>query len=81
MYLTDMYSDGIAILPYHRVVKPEGGMSPARVLDVLSPWFDVSREEYAPGAATQRLISKKYRPHPSSLSSFISKGKSRAFSS
>ncbi len=58
MYLTDMYSDGIAILPYHRVVKPEGGMAPARVLDVLSPWFDVSREEYAPGAATQRLIEE-----------------------
>ncbi len=50
MYLTEMHSDGIAILPYHRVVRLKGGMTAARVLDALSPYFDIAGAGYAPGA-------------------------------
>ena len=56
MYLTDMHAEGIAILPYHRIVRLKGGTTAARVLDALSPYFDVAPAEYAPGAACDALI-------------------------
>jgi len=56
MYLTDMRGDGIAILPYHRTARLKAGMAADRVLDVLSPYFDIAPAEYAPGAVCERLI-------------------------
>jgi uncharacterized protein (DUF1015 family) len=58
MYLTDMHADGVAILPYHRVVRLKGSMTAARVFDVLSPYFEVSRAEYERGTVADRLIEE-----------------------
>ena len=46
MYLTDMHADGIAILPYHRVVSLKEKKEAHRSLQPLSPYFEVSKVEY-----------------------------------
>jgi uncharacterized protein (DUF1015 family) len=58
MYLTDMYSDGIAILPYHRAVKLKERKGQAGVLDLLSPCFDISRPEVSAKTDLDRLIEE-----------------------
>lgn len=42
IYLTDMYAEGIKILPYHRVVKLETPRGTREILQALSPYFDAS---------------------------------------
>jgi len=56
MYLTDMRTEGIAILPYHRTVLLKAGMTQVSILDALSPYFDIAPAEYAAGAVCERLI-------------------------
>ena len=43
MHLTDMHADGIAILPYHRIVRLKEKKEPSQVLALLSPYFDATK--------------------------------------
>jgi uncharacterized protein (DUF1015 family) len=41
IYLTDMYAEGITILPYHRIVKLARKRGMKEILAALAPYFDV----------------------------------------
>ncbi len=58
MYLTDMHADGIAILPYHRVVSLKEKKTDAQLLAAAAPYFEVVRVESPPGSGPDGLVEK-----------------------
>ena len=56
IYLTSMYADGIAVLPYHRMVKLISPRGVREVLSCLAPYFDVSEIPYTGAEALKGLI-------------------------
>jgi uncharacterized protein (DUF1015 family) len=44
IYLTDMYADGITILPYHRMLKLARKRGIEEIATVLAPYFEVTKE-------------------------------------
>jgi uncharacterized protein (DUF1015 family) len=57
MYLTDMNADGIAILPYHRIVKLNRKTSVSEILKPLEPYFDISDASCREDGTIDRLIA------------------------
>jgi uncharacterized protein (DUF1015 family) len=58
MYLTDMHADGIAILPYHRVVSLKEKKEDKQVLALVAPYFDVAKVECPPQAGPEGLVEQ-----------------------
>jgi uncharacterized protein (DUF1015 family) len=58
MYLTDMHADGIAILPYHRVVSLKEKKADKQILELVAPYFEVSKVEYPPQAGPEGLVAQ-----------------------
>jgi uncharacterized protein (DUF1015 family) len=56
IYLTDMNSDGIAILPYHRVLKLNEKKRIDTLLAQIAPYFDVTEIPRWEGGELARLI-------------------------
>ena len=56
IYLTDMHSEGITILPYHRMVKLARKRGVKEILAALAPCFDVSQIPYEGRESLSRLI-------------------------
>jgi uncharacterized protein (DUF1015 family) len=56
IFLTDMNADGIAILPYHRLVRLNKKRDAGEILRTLSPYFAVSRISETDPATICRLI-------------------------
>ena len=75
MYLTDMHADGIAILPYHRVVSLKEKREDTQVLAAVAPYFDVAKVECPPRSGPEGLVEADIVLLPPSLSSFTSTGK------
>jgi uncharacterized protein (DUF1015 family) len=57
MYLTDMNAGGIAILPYHRIVKLNKKTSVSEILRPLEPYFDISDASCREDGTIDRLIA------------------------
>jgi uncharacterized protein (DUF1015 family) len=58
MYLTDMHADGIAILPYHRVVSLKEKKEDKQVLAAVAPYFEVAKVECPPQAGPDGLVEQ-----------------------
>ncbi|MGD0230280.1 MAG: DUF1015 domain-containing protein [Syntrophorhabdales bacterium] len=58
MYLTDMDGEGIAILPYHRIVSLKERKGPTEILTLLEPYFHSSKMEYEPEGGPDALVDK-----------------------
>ena len=58
MYLTDMHADGIAILPYHRVVSLKERKEDKQILALVAPYFEVSKVEYPPQVGLDGLVEQ-----------------------
>ncbi len=56
IYLTDMYAEGITILPYHRMVKLARKRGVKEILAALAPYFDVSTTPYESRESLNSLI-------------------------
>jgi uncharacterized protein (DUF1015 family) len=57
VYLTDMHSSGVSILPYHRLVKFARPRAIKEILAPLEPYFDRSEAPVERGPALDRLIA------------------------
>lgn len=58
IFLTDMNSDGIAILPYHRLVKLNEKRNVGKMFEALEPYFTVSQVPDTDPSAVCRLIDE-----------------------
>ena len=67
MYLTDMHADGIAILPYHRVVSLKERKEDKQILALAAPYFEVSKVEYPPQVGLDGLVEQISRSPALSL--------------
>jgi uncharacterized protein (DUF1015 family) len=71
MYLTDMHADGIAILPYHRVVSLNEKREDTQVLAAAAPYFDVVKVECPPRSGTDGLVEEISSSSPLSFALYF----------
>ncbi|HVN97144.1 MAG TPA: DUF1015 domain-containing protein [Syntrophorhabdaceae bacterium] len=57
LYLTNMYSQGIVILPYHRIVKFEKERPLGEMLSLLSDYFDVAPHPYKDRGSVKQALT------------------------
>jgi uncharacterized protein (DUF1015 family) len=68
IYLTDMHSDGIQILPYHRVIRLKEKRSIDGLLSAAESYFEVTRVAYHDAGVLEQLVGEiSSSPHLSFL--------------
>ncbi|OPY70606.1 MAG: hypothetical protein A4E57_00449 [Syntrophorhabdaceae bacterium PtaU1.Bin034] len=58
IYLTDMHSDGIQILPYHRVIRLKEKRSIDGLLSAAENYFEVTRVAYHDAGVLEQLVGE-----------------------
>jgi uncharacterized protein (DUF1015 family) len=58
LYLTNMYSDGIVILPYHRMIKSETARSLSDLLSLLGDRVQIEKHAFNGGAHSTKEVLK-----------------------
>lgn len=56
IYITDMHSQGITILPYHRTVKLKVQKDIGEIMQAAGPFFEITEVEYEGREALRKLI-------------------------
>lgn len=56
LYLTNMYSSGIVILPYHRIIKFNGARNIEDILHILSNYGVIERHDLTDSASIERVM-------------------------
>jgi uncharacterized protein (DUF1015 family) len=58
LYLANMYSKGIVILPYHRIIRFNKARSLGEILNLLKDYMDIVRHPYSGRDSVQKALAK-----------------------